>query len=159
MITFNHQLSTGLPELDQLLRGLMPGDNVVWQVERPEDYQAFVEPFAHYAQANERHLIYFRFARHPMLLTEELGASVCYLDPNDGFESFLDHIHRVIEEAGKGVFYVFDVQQNSEDKAIVTSAWTLLHELKKLSPLAGKTAEITKKLTKGKQFFEVKEIK
>ena len=60
---------------------------------------------------------------------------------------------------GSGVFYVFDVQQNSEDKAIVTSAWTLLHELKKLSPLAGKTAEITKKLTKGKQFFEVKEIK
>ena len=108
MINKTHQLSTGLPELDHLLRGLMPGDNVVWQVERPEDYQAFVEPFAHYAQANERHLIYFRFARHPMLLSEELGASVCFLDPNDGFESFLDQIHRVIEEAGKGAFYVFD---------------------------------------------------
>ena len=57
------------------------------------------------------------------------------------------------------VFYVFDVQQDKADKVISTSAWTLLHELKKLSPLNGKQAEITKKLLKGKQFFEVKEVK
>jgi len=62
-------------------------------------------------------------------------------------------------EKPEEVFYVFDVQQDKKDKAIVTSAWTLLHELKKLSPLNGKAAEITKKLVKGKQFFEVKEIK
>jgi hypothetical protein len=57
------------------------------------------------------------------------------------------------------VFYVFDVKQDDVDKVISTSAWTLLHELKKISPVAGKTAEITKRLAKGKQFFEVKEIK
>jgi len=57
---------------------------------------------------------------------------------------------------GLGVFYVFDVEQNKEERAIVTSAWTLLQELKKLSPLIGKVADITKKLAKGKQFFEVK---
>lgn len=57
------------------------------------------------------------------------------------------------------VFYVFDVQQDKTDRIIMTSAWTLLHELKKLSPLTGKVAEITKKLVKGKQFFEVKEVK
>lgn len=56
------------------------------------------------------------------------------------------------------VFYVFDVQQDSQDKIIMTSAWTLLHELKKLSPIQGKVAEITKRLVKGKQFFEVKQI-
>ena len=58
-----------------------------------------------------------------------------------------------------GIFYVFDVQQNKQDMVISTSAWTLLHELKKLSPLAGKAAEIIKRLVKGKQFFEVKEVK
>lgn len=57
------------------------------------------------------------------------------------------------------VFYIFDVQQDKVDKVISTSAWTLLHELKKLTPLTGKVAEITKRLAKGKQFFEVKEIK
>ena len=57
------------------------------------------------------------------------------------------------------VFYVFDVKQGNDDKIIMTSAWTLLHELKKLSPLTGKVADITKRLVKGKQFFEVKEVK
>jgi len=57
------------------------------------------------------------------------------------------------------VFYIIDVQQDKMNKVISTSAWTLLHELKKLAPLNGKIAEITKRLVKGKQFFEVKEIK
>ena len=57
------------------------------------------------------------------------------------------------------VFYVFDVKQENDDKIIMTSAWTLLHELKKLSPLTRKVADITKRLVKGKQFFEVKEVK
>ena len=59
----------------------------------------------------------------------------------------------------ESVFYVFDVEQDKQAKVIMTSAWTLLHELKKLSPLTGKVVEITKKMNKGKQFFEVKELK
>ena len=108
MMYTQHALSTGLPELDQLLRGLMPGDNVVWQVDCPADYSAFVEPYARHALDQGKALIYFRFARHPELLDANSGAQICHLDPNDGFESFLDHIHCVIEEAGKGAFYVFD---------------------------------------------------
>jgi len=57
------------------------------------------------------------------------------------------------------VFYVFDVQEDKTDKVIMTSAWTLLHELKKIAPLNGKVVEITKKLEKGKQFFKVVEVK
>jgi len=37
------QLSTGLPELDRAFRGLMPGDNIVWQVDSIEDYLPFVD--------------------------------------------------------------------------------------------------------------------
>jgi len=62
-------------------------------------------------------------------------------------------------EDPKSVFYVFDVQQDKVDKIIMTSAWTLLHELKKMHPLKGKVAEITKRLAKGKQFFEVNQVK
>jgi hypothetical protein len=59
---------------------------------------------------------------------------------------------------GGGVFYVFDVNFKDEAMSIVTSAWTLLRELKKLSPLKGKTILITKRSAKGKQSFEVKEF-
>ena len=36
------------------------------------------------------------------------GLFVHGLSPEDGFESFIADIHRVIEEAGRGTFYVFD---------------------------------------------------
>jgi len=39
----------GLPPLDQVLQGIRLGDNVVWQVDRLEDYALFAEPFARQA--------------------------------------------------------------------------------------------------------------
>jgi len=102
------ELSTGLPELDRLLRGLMAGDNVVWQVERIEDYLAVVQPYCCTAVASGRKVVYFRFARHDPLLAEDSGAEIHTLDPQTGFEIFLNDIHTVIDEAGRGVFYVFD---------------------------------------------------
>ena len=36
----SNPLGTGLPELDRLLRGLIAGDNVVWRVDRIEDFGA-----------------------------------------------------------------------------------------------------------------------
>jgi hypothetical protein len=58
-----------------------------------------------------------------------------------------------------GIYYVFDVEQDSKKKIIQTSAWTLLRELKRIGLKAGMVLEITKKLAKGKQFFEDKEVK
>lgn len=58
-----------------------------------------------------------------------------------------------------GVYYNFEVQQDAKDKILQTSAWTLLRELKKLSLKKGMVLDITKRLVKGKQFFEVKEVK
>jgi len=54
-----------------------------------------------------------------------------------------------------GIYYVFEVQQDQKPKVIQTSAWTLLKELKKANLKAGMVLNITKKLQKGKQFFEV----
>ncbi len=99
---------TGLPALDHVLQGLRLGDNVVWQVDSVEDYVPFVEPFVAQALAERRRLVYFRFARHAPLVPDGCGAAVHRLSPAVGFESFTAEIHRVIEEAGPGAYYVFD---------------------------------------------------
>jgi len=100
--------STGLPSLDAVLTGLRPGDNVVWQVDAPDEYVTFVEPFWDRARAEQRRLVYFRFARHAPLVAAADGAAVHHLSPEVGFETFTTEIHRVIEQAGRGAFYVFD---------------------------------------------------
>ncbi|MBP1684881.1 MAG: hypothetical protein H6Q33_1024, partial [Deltaproteobacteria bacterium] len=101
-------LSTGLPSLDRVIQGVMAGDNIVWQVDAIEDYAAFVQPFYTDALSRGRRLIYFRFARHPPLVPDGVGAAIHHLSPELGFETFTAEIHRVIEHAGRGAFYVFD---------------------------------------------------
>ncbi len=55
-------LSTGLPGLDRVFTGILPGDNIVWQVDVVEDYRPFVDPFVRDAIAGGKRLVYFRFA-------------------------------------------------------------------------------------------------
>ena len=101
-------VTTGLAGLDQVFRGVMPGDNIVWQVESISDYKALVIPYAEAARRDGRRLIYFRFAGHDQLLPDDFGAEIHKVDPNEGFESFVRQVHDVIEEAGRHAFYVFD---------------------------------------------------
>jgi len=101
-------MSTGMPGLDQVLQGLRPGDNVVWEVDSVEDYLPVLGPFCSEAGRLKRRLIYFRFANHKPLLNEECGAEIHQLDPQEGFEPFLTNILDVIEKAGPGAFYIFD---------------------------------------------------
>lgn len=101
-------LSTGLPSLDHLFRGLMPGDNIVWQVDTIQDYKPFVQPYVSHAREHRQKLFYFRFADHEPLTTEAEGATVVTLDPNRGFEPFITSIHRVISGEGRGCLYLFD---------------------------------------------------
>jgi pyruvate, water dikinase len=99
---------TGLAGLDRVLEGLRAGDNVVWQVDSVEEYAPFVRSFVDAAERAGRRLVYFRFARHPPLVEERRGVEVHRLSPAVGFESFTTEIHRVIETAGRGAYYVFD---------------------------------------------------
>ena len=101
-------LSTGLAGLDKILQGLLPGDNVVWQVDSIHDYKPFLKPFWTEARRAKRKLIYFRFARHEPLLSTAEGAVVHELSAEQGFERFVTEILDVIEEAGPGAFYIFD---------------------------------------------------
>lgn len=102
------QLSTGLPELDQVFRGLMPGDNIVWQVDSIEDYQPYVQSYCDYAVQNRQKLVYFRFADHAPLVAPQPGIEWCELQPERGFDPFLTQIHQIINRAGRGSLYLFD---------------------------------------------------
>ncbi|MFO7870134.1 MAG: PEP/pyruvate-binding domain-containing protein [Kiritimatiellia bacterium] len=100
--------TTGLPGLDSVLKGILPGDNIVWQMDRIEHYRELVVPFASAARSSGRRLVYFRFASGPPLLSGDDGARVCEARPADGFETFIAEIHAVIKETGRGAVYVFD---------------------------------------------------
>lgn len=110
-MTVNSGLSTGLPELNRTLRGLIAGDNVVWRVDRVEDYAAFVRPYCRHGAAAGRPVVYFRYASHAPLWSETDGGGrvdVHEFDPAKGFELFLDAVHNVIESTERGAYYVFD---------------------------------------------------
>lgn len=102
-------VTTGWPGLDEVLSGLEPGDNVVWGVERIEDYQRLVEPYERAAAGLGFHRIYFRFGRHEPLLEDKPGLDIHCLDPALGFEPFVRDVHRVIEASGPGTVYIFDL--------------------------------------------------
>jgi pyruvate, water dikinase len=103
------QATTGWPALDEVVRGLEPGDNVVWGVERIEDYRRLVEPYERAAEQQGLRRIYFRFGRHAPLLEEKPGLEIHEFDPARGFESFVRNVHRVIESCGPGTIYIFDL--------------------------------------------------
>ncbi|MFH1416094.1 MAG: PEP/pyruvate-binding domain-containing protein [Elusimicrobiota bacterium] len=101
-------MSTGLPELDEVIQGVRPGDNIVWQVDAVEEYMSFVQPFCRDACKKGNNLVYFRFAQHAGLIPEDVKVDVYDLHPEDGFETFIAEIFTVIEKYGPGTFYVFD---------------------------------------------------
>jgi len=103
-----YQFSTGLPGLDRILRGLLPGDNVVWQIDSLEDYQALVTPYVEAALRTSRPVVYFHFADHDALIPEGSGVHVYTFRPDEGFETFIGNIHEAIAKAGRGAYYVFD---------------------------------------------------
>ncbi|MFC2060993.1 PEP/pyruvate-binding domain-containing protein [Elusimicrobiota bacterium] len=100
--------STGLPGLDKILHGIRPGDNIVWQVDTIDDFLPFVNPFYKHARTNRRKIVYFRFAKHRELVTEESGVQVYQLYPEKGFEKFITDIHSIIKQNGDKTYYIFD---------------------------------------------------
>jgi pyruvate,water dikinase len=102
------ELTTGLAGLDRVLKGILPGDNIVWQVDTIEDYAAVVDPYCRAGLESGRRVIYFRFASHPPVICPDCTPDVYELDPAAGFETFIAKIHAVIENAGRGALYIFD---------------------------------------------------
>lgn len=101
-------VTTGIPGLDQVLRGLRPGDNVVWGVDRIEDYRRLVVPYHLAAKENGRRVVYFRFGLHDPIIDMSAGVETYVLDPHIGFEKFVSRVHRIIHACGPGTVYIFD---------------------------------------------------
>lgn len=102
------QVSTGLPGLDGVIDKLRLGDNVVWQVDSIDDYVRIVTPFVAQARADERRIVYVRFADHPPVIEDLAGIHLVDLDPEDGFEQFATKVHHLIAREDERAFYVFD---------------------------------------------------
>ncbi|MBU1693849.1 MAG: PEP/pyruvate-binding domain-containing protein [Verrucomicrobia bacterium] len=99
---------SGIPALDEVVQGLRLGDNVVFQVDRLEDYLFFVRPFVRQARQDGRRGVYIRFAPHPPVIGPDEGFEIVGVDPAPGFDYFSGEVHHIIEARGREVFYVFD---------------------------------------------------
>ncbi len=104
----DNRRSTGISSLDRLFRGIIPGDNIVWQVSSIDDYRPFVDRYCDYAVRIGAKLVYFRFAKHASLIEQKESIEVYSLRPEEGFEPLVTRIHNIVEEAGPGAYYVFD---------------------------------------------------
>jgi hypothetical protein len=108
-------LGTGLPGLDRVLTGLLPGDNVVWHVSSVDDYRTFVEPYCEKAAAHGQRVVYFRFSKHAPLVAPGPNVEVLELHPQLGLEAFIAEIHGTIERVGPGGWFVFDLLSDLAD--------------------------------------------
>ena len=81
-------IPSGIASLDEVLQGLRLGDNVVWQVDKLDDYLHFVRPFADQAVTGGRTLVYIRFAPHEPVLEPREGLEIVQVDPGPGFDHF-----------------------------------------------------------------------
>jgi hypothetical protein len=102
------KILSGLPQLDELLQGLRPGDNVVWQVDRLEDYPYFAQAVAEQAINDGFDCVYLSFAAHGAILEPRPGLTVIRIDPGPGFDYFSGEVHRIIEKRSRRVCYIFD---------------------------------------------------
>jgi len=100
--------TTGLAAVDQVLGGLRIGDNVVWGVDRLEDYRSFVRPFIEAALGQNRKVARISFGNHIALYEDHPKITVHHLEAARGFESFAVRVHNIISAEGREVFYVFD---------------------------------------------------
>jgi pyruvate,water dikinase len=101
-------VGSGIKNLDTLLQGIRLGDNVVWQVDDLDDYLHFAEAFITRSIKDSFKCIYVRFADHQPVLAARPGLITINIDPSPGFDVFSTSVHRMIEENGKKVCYVFD---------------------------------------------------
>ena len=109
MSQYDTRLTTGLQGLDRMLKGVLPGDNIVWQIDRDEDYGRFARPFQAGADREGQKLTYFRFNQHqPALVDPGAGVETITLEPRAGFEAFVERIHAAIDRNGHGGYYLLD---------------------------------------------------
>ena len=90
------RVKSGIPEMDECFDNIRLGDNVVWRVDRLEDFRLFVQPYAEQAIRDGRNLIYIRFASHEPFFEETEGLKIVHVELSHRFETFTVAIHEII---------------------------------------------------------------
>jgi hypothetical protein len=101
-------INSGIKDLDSLLQGYQPGDNIVWQIDNLDDYAFFAEKFAGEALDKKKQCIYFRFASHPRILPDQPGITTVNIDPAPGFDFFSSEVHNIIRDCDRDASLIFD---------------------------------------------------
>lgn len=67
------RLTTGIEEIDQLMGGVLPGDNVVWEVDSGAPVDGFVSSFLTASEAEGLPVTYVSFNRSPQTISHAYG--------------------------------------------------------------------------------------
>lgn len=102
------RVCSGIPQMDQQFDNIRLGDNVVWRVDKLDDFMLFAIPYVEQAIEDGRNLIYVRFASHEPLFQPREGLKILNVELSHRFETFTVDIHEIIEREGRDAFYVFD---------------------------------------------------
>ncbi|SDI59655.1 Pyruvate phosphate dikinase, PEP/pyruvate binding domain [Pseudobutyrivibrio sp. 49] len=102
------RVCSGIPQMDEQFDNIRLGDNVVWRVDKLEDFKLFAKPYVQQAIKEGRNLIYIRFASHEPLFEPQEGLKIVNVELSHRFETFTVDIHEIIEKEGFDAFYVFD---------------------------------------------------
>ncbi|MBN2524918.1 MAG: pyruvate, phosphate dikinase [Deltaproteobacteria bacterium] len=101
-------LTTGLLGLDTVMSGVLPGDNIVFHVDKAQQYTLFAQPFVERAVLDGHHVVYFHFEGTAPLISDTPGVETVSLNPEIGFERFVFTIHQKIDACDDCARYLFD---------------------------------------------------
>ncbi|MBN2344551.1 MAG: pyruvate, phosphate dikinase [Deltaproteobacteria bacterium] len=108
------EFSTGLPALDKLIGGVLPGDNFVWHVDSYDTFFPVARMFTKGAYALDHNVVFFRWndTKNPFRQWDtDLTRNVFEyrLHPKNDFERFITEMHTVIEDAAPHTVFIFDL--------------------------------------------------
>jgi transcriptional regulator with XRE-family HTH domain len=94
-------MSSGVPDLDALLGGLLPGDNVVWGYDDVELMRPFEDAFLHEGLRRGEPCVYVTTSTAPAGIADRFGPNVVVLDARSGqrFADFSRLEETVLETA------------------------------------------------------------
>lgn len=69
----NNRLTTGMEEIDRLIGGVLPGDNLVWEVDSGAPVGKFVSNYVSSCEVEGSPVVFVSFNRSPQTITNEYG--------------------------------------------------------------------------------------
>ena len=111
-------LSLGFPALTNLFRGMIPGDNVVWNTDDITSFMPLSRRYVEGAKKCEKQVVYFRYADHEALVEEDETVTIINMKLDRGFEHFVATIHKAIDAATANTYFLFDLLSSLTDEFI-----------------------------------------